>query len=159
MMRLALAIAVLGATAGAAQGTLIKMTFPMDGLQEVPPKVTPGFGTGKIELDTDTNLLKWNIVYQDLLGPTVAAHFHAPAPFGVNAPPVIDFGDFGSLLSPIVGETTITAAQTQQILDGLWYVNIHSSVFTPGEIRGQVVPGPAVLAPLALAGIALRRRR
>jgi hypothetical protein len=29
-------------------------------------------------------------------------------------------------------------AQIQDLRNGLWYLNIHSSTFTGGEIRGQV---------------------
>jgi len=38
----------------------------------------------------------------------------------------------------VVGPFTITPAQAQQIVDGLWYVQVSSQEFPQGEIRGQI---------------------
>jgi hypothetical protein len=40
-----------------------------------------------------------------------------------------------------VGGFTI-ALQVSQLQSGLWYVNIHSTTFGGGEIRGQIIPVP-----------------
>ncbi|MDB5871314.1 MAG: hypothetical protein JWQ07_756, partial [Ramlibacter sp.] len=39
---------------------------------------------------------------------------------------------------PIQGETVVTPAQAADLMAGLWYVNIHSTQFPGGEIRGQL---------------------
>jgi len=59
---------------------------------------------------------------------------------------------------------TINGTQASNLLAGLWYINVHTSVFNGGEIRGQVVPEPASLVMLvigtaALVGFTRRRRR
>jgi len=106
-----------------------------------------------------------------------AAHIHAPAPPGSNAPVV--WGFFGSpfndttpndvVVSPfptgsgLVGGTfsgkwdapegnnTTLPAQLPNILAGLAYINFHTVQFGSGEIRGQIVtPEPS---SIALAGI------
>ena len=118
-----------------------------------------------------------------------AAHIHAPAPPGMNAP--VRWGFFGTpfndtisnvVLTPFTGglvggtftgtwdapegnNTTLTA-QLPNILAGLSYINFHTVQFGGGEIRGQiqVIPEPATMLLLGtgLAGIgaqAIRRRR
>jgi hypothetical protein len=67
-----------------------------------------------------------------------------------------------------VGSAILTAPQESDILAGLWYLNLHTTSFGAGEIRGQVTvadppavygPGGLLVMPLMLvAGLALIRR-
>jgi hypothetical protein len=57
-----------------------------------------------------------------------------------------------------------TAASAEAVLfavmaQGRSYLNIHSSVFPGGEIRGFLVPGPGSWAGIAFAGFFGSRRR
>ncbi len=36
------------------------------------------------------------------------------------------------------GTATLTDAQTAELMDGKWYVNVHTAANKGGEIRGQV---------------------
>ena len=71
------------------------------------------------------------------------------------------------LSSESSGSTTTTDTQEDDLLDGLWYINIHTNDVPGGEIRAQVdaaiVPEPSVYATLigafALGLVAFRRRR
>lgn len=45
------------------------------------------------------------------------------------------------------------------LAEGKAYLNIHSSQFTGGEIRGFYVPGPGAAGLLAVAGVMAARRR
>lgn len=71
-------------------------------------------------------------------GPETVAHIHGPAAACA----------FGQVLftlppgSPKIGSETLSAAQAQDMLDGLHYVLIHSTVFGSGEIRGQILLAP-----------------
>jgi hypothetical protein len=89
------------------------------------------------------------------------AHIHR-APPGVNGPIVIGAPSF-PLGSPITFTTTLSDPLETDPLAGLLYVNIHSSAFPPGEIRGQFVaipkPSTFALAGAVLLGLAAWQRR
>ncbi len=64
--------------------------------------------------------------------------------------------------SPSIGSAVITASQVTDLLAGLWYINVHTGLNLPGEIRGQVSvsePGSFALLGLGLFGLAFFRRR
>lgn len=155
----AVLIAVLGGTA--AFGVTYHETFLLTGTQETPPNNSPGFGAAQanIALDTTTDRLSWTLISANLTGPITAAHFHGPAAPGEAGPIQIDLSQFGTLGQVMSGSAAITPVQEQQILDGLWYLNIHTPDFPNGEIRGQLpgvgtpaaIPEPATLGTLALA--------
>jgi hypothetical protein len=113
----------------------------------------------------------------------VAAHIHAPAPPGVNAPVV--WGFFGMpfndnnpndvLMFPLPGGTlgftisgkwdapegnnTTLAAQLPNILSGNSYINFHTMQNPGGETRGQItsaiIPEPTSIALLGIGAVGL----
>lgn len=100
---------------------------------------TDSTATGSLDAsyDSDTMEFSWTATYEGLTGPATAAHFHGPASAGENAPPVVPIQ--GDLASPIEGSATLTEEQATQLLDGMWYLNIHTEQYPDGEIRGQVL--------------------
>ncbi len=155
-----LAFALIGLLAQpAVEATTFSLGASLDGAQEVPPNASPGTGDATMTYDDVTNLLSWDILFQDLLAGTTAAHFHGPAAPGVNAGvqvPIPLGGDFGQTAGELIGSAVISDLQEGQLLAGLWYINIHTQVFPGGEIRGQVgVPEPGTLALLALGSAAM----
>ena len=141
----------------AVQAAIINMSASLDAAQEVAdePVVSDGTGTGIVTFDDVSNLLSWDIHFSDLTGPATAAHFHGPAAPGVNAGVQVNIGAISGLTSPMSGSATISDDQEMQLLDGLWYINIHTEAYPAGEIRGQVqvIPVPAA-AWLMLGGLA-----
>ena len=124
----------------AAEPDIVSFQFPIDGSQEVVPVTTDGSGTGEVSIDLSTNELSWNIEYADLSGPAVNAHIHGPAAPGTTAGIQVKIAMLsGGAASPMIGSTTITDEQVDQLLGGLWYVNIYTGMYSTGEIRGQVV--------------------
>jgi len=104
------------------------------GGQEVPPVATPARGCGRFEVDINANTLKFHISYGGLTSPETAAHIHGPAGPGVNAGVVFPL----PAGNPKVGVWNYPQAMEADILAGRMYVNIHTTQFPGGEIRGQV---------------------
>jgi len=192
ILALALAGAALAAPAGAA--TFYFNAF-LSGPDEAPPNASPATGFGRFAFDDVAHTMTVDMTFEGLLGPNIAAHLHGPtAMAGVGTAPVATttptFTGFPSgttsgsytrtfdmtlatsyragLLSGFGGSTLAAeAALLQAALDGKAYLNLHSTVFTGGGIRGFLVQDTAVpepgtwalmIAGFGLAGGALRRR-
>jgi CHRD domain len=132
---LAIAIA-LSVASLAAHAATVNLKADLKGSSEVPAKEVSGTGTLTASLDTDTNELKYHVVYSGLTGAVTAAHFHGPAAEGVNAKPQVPVK--APFDSPIDGTAKVTAEQAKDLLDGKWYFNLHTAANGAGEIRGQV---------------------
>ena len=158
-MRMQIAAVSICLAASGAMATTFNFAFPIDGLQEVPPNGSPHAGIGLASYNDVTGFLDWNIAWSGLSGAITGMHFHGPAPFGVNAGIQVNIGGISGLVSPSIGSTPINALQGVDLNSGLWYVNIHSTVFPGGEIRGQVIPAPASMSLLAIGGLIVTRRR
>lgn len=114
-----------------------KATAILISSSEVPPNNSAGAGAAYVTLDLKNTKLSWTITYSGLSGVVTGAHFHGPAAVGAKADVVVPIK--GDMLSPIKGEATITDVQKTQLLDGKWYVNLHTAANPDGEIRGQVI--------------------
>ena len=107
---------------------------PITGIQEVPAVTTASSGTFSGTYNKTTKVLTYNITHT-VASPT-AAHFHE-APRDSSGPVVIPIAP--PVTSPINNRTaTLTTAQESDLLKGRLYVNIHSTAFPAGEIRGQI---------------------
>ena len=116
----------------------VKLSGQLTGMNQVPPNTSLGKGTVEATLNKETNELTWTVTYTGLSGPAVAGHFHGPAQAGANAGVALGFK--GPLESPIKGSATLSTAQSKDLLDGKWYVNLHTKVSPGGEVRAQVLP-------------------
>ena len=173
MKKLIRTVVVVAVTAWAlapntGQATLIPLGVAMDGAQANAGVGTgsPGTGTATVTLDDATFVLSWSITWSGLIGTPTAMHFHGPALPNQNAGVQVGTGVVGP---PVFGNAVISASQEADLLAGLWYLNLHTTAFPGGEIRGQVlsqtssVPEPSTLAIFAIAlaglGFMMRRRR
>jgi glucose/arabinose dehydrogenase len=89
------------------------------------------------------NQLTFSISYRGLSSAATAAHIHGPAPIGEEAGVLIDLfpfsgGGFGSNGS-VSGTVLLTPSQLASVIDGQTYVNFHTTLNSPGEIRGQIL--------------------
>jgi hypothetical protein len=133
---------------GEIRGQVVPVVIPIDGQQEVPANASPGAGVGLISFDTATDDLSYDFRFAGLAGAETAAHIHGFAPPGSN----------GGVLQPlplgnrVLGLWNFGAANETQVLGGLTYVNMHSTVAPGGEIRGQIRGFPTVGASSVAEG-------
>jgi hypothetical protein len=127
----------------------VLMEASLLGAYEPSNVITPASGLASLTLVGDQ--LTFNIAYRGLSGPANAAHFHASAQLGMNAPVEIGLssfkgGPFGTS-GYVTGTTNLTAFQLAAFIDGQAYVNFHTATNPGGEIRGQVL-GKSTAVPL-----------
>jgi hypothetical protein len=164
----------------------------LNGANERPaPVVTAATGgelasVPSMSLNTSTHELfvnyGWGIAngYTDLTSPFTFTHVHGPGDLNTAAPVLYDLtslvtiqsstvgGIFGKTLQLVTlspgGAPYSVSQQEADLLNGLWYVNVHDNTHPDGEIRGQListVPEPrtyATLAGVSLLGFAAYRR-
>jgi hypothetical protein len=127
-------IAVAFATPVATPAATMVFHIAISGAQETPPNASTATGLGTITVDTSTLKVSYDISFSPLVGAETAAHFHGPAARGLPAGILYPL----PVGSPIAGSVFISPTELADLLNGLWYVNIHSTVFPGGEIRGQI---------------------
>jgi hypothetical protein len=148
-----------------AQATLIDFTATLLGTSEVPVNASPGTGFVTATLDTSTDSLTLAGSFSGLVAGSTASHIHF-AGAGTNGPVIIPLtittlGNTSGTLS--LSGTVLSATQESELLGGFLYVNVHSTTFPGGEIRGQLAAVPdaastSLLVLLGLAGVVLVRR-
>ena len=157
---------LLSVIAGVAAGLLISsmpasaqvvtLSANLNGGEETPAPglLTGAVGTALVSVDATNEELAVTLALFNIPTGTAAGHIHI-APKGIAGPVVIGFpipaGRTGDLsltfrvgsaaftARPEIGINTISDA-IQAIVGGNAYVNIHTSQYPGGEIRGQLSP-------------------
>lgn len=106
----------------------------------VPALEVEGTGTVFLVYDAQTNRIEWTVDYADLTGDLTGAHIHGPATAEENAGVVIDLRGGEETEGRLEGTAEITVEQANDLIEGLWYVNLHTEANPGGEIRGQLLP-------------------
>jgi hypothetical protein len=188
----ALAAALLWS--GVAQATPITYAAALSGPAEAPPNASPGTGFAVVVIDTATNYLSVDVSFSGLIGNTTASHIHCCTavpgtgavgvatqlptfvgfPLGVTSGFYFNTFDLAlaSSWNPAFvaanGGTPLTAeaALAAGLVADRAYLNIHSTVFPGGEIRGFLTPvagvpepGSMILLGTGLIGAGVRRWR
>lgn len=109
----------------------------LSGSKEVPLGDPDGTGTARISTNDALNQVCTHLEVRNL-GDVTAAHIHRGAA-GVNGPPVV------TLDAPDDNDSDDCGIVADDLLDELrrspsnFYVNIHTTEFPQGAIRGQIV--------------------
>lgn len=151
-LKLSMIVTLLGFASVPAMAVLVPLSANMDGSQANAGAGTGSMGTGTatITLDTDSNTLSWVIDWSGLTGDPTVMHFHGPALPNQNAGVQVPTA---TVSPPVVGGAVLTDAQENDILAGLWYLNLHTDVFPAGEIRGTVVQDIVAAETLAWGAV------
>lgn len=135
---------------------VLNFVATLSGDEEVPPAQTRARGTAHFQLKPDGSGLSYKLIVANIMNVTMA-HIHL-APAGVNGPVVAWLYPSGppaqlipgrfngvlgagtlsdaSLVGPLAGEPL--NALIDAIQSGNAYVNVHTSQYPGGEIRGQI---------------------
>lgn len=151
LLAMALAFAVLGA-----QAQVLNFRAHLSGAEEVPANVSPAQGQATFRVAADGSLIHFRLNIANIENVTMA-HIHL-APAGANGPVVawlypaapppqlIDGVSNGvlsagvitaaNLVGPLAGQTL--SDLVAELAAGHAYVNVHTSQFPGGEVRGQI---------------------
>ena len=171
-MKLKQLIALISLCAGIHQASAQGYVANLDAAQDGGGLRT---GSGQVFLFLTGSTLSFsNGTYSGLSGNASAAHIHGPSGplpgsagvlYGLNPTFVSTGTSFGNFiagnLTLLAGTGGFSIAQQQaQLAAGQWYINIHSSTFTGGEIRGQIdlAPEPTSASLLLGGGVWLLAR-
>lgn len=164
------AAAVVVGAAMPAHATVSVFTTTLSSAAEAPPNASLGSGTATVSFDDSTFAVSVFESWAGLSGNVTVNHIHvASAPGGTGgvvlgfpvANPSPPTGSFS-------GTFTLTNTAFNSLLTstnaGLAYVNLHSTAFGGGELRGFLAPVPEastyamMLAGIAAMGAAVRRK-
>ena len=112
----------------------------LSGANEVPHVHSPATGQAYVTLSADMSMLHYRVLVAGIHGVT-AAHFHE-APAGENGPVVFPIFSGGPPSfdehNPVSGMVPVDIKQVAALAAGDHYVNVHTTAYPGGEIRGQV---------------------
>ena len=148
---------------------MIIATADLLGTSQVPPTNSPATGFATIQVDTVAQTIHYDESYKNLEANAIASHIHFGVPI-VNGPIILPFtpaptGTSGEIMgtltaADLINQTASGISTFQDIVTALeagnLYVNLHTTMFPGGEIRGQlsVVPDPPSLL-LASTGLGI----
>ncbi|HLA76173.1 MAG TPA: CHRD domain-containing protein [Vicinamibacteria bacterium] len=126
---------------GEIRGQILRAPFdaPLSGTQEAPPNASTATGFGRAALNATETRIAVSVRYDALTSALTAAHIHGPAAPGSTGPVLCTLGLSGGTAG--FGDNLVcpaTAGVAGDLKAGLLYVNVHSSTFPGGEIRGQL---------------------
>lgn len=174
---IAVAVAWIGLVGGpqTAQANSISVVVPLTGEQEEPePVFTGAFGTALLVFDTETSALSVNVQIfgidvSDLLDIPTFGPFHLHVETSDQVGPIaVYFGGIGEWVQQLGGITLMATGTPSGLVSeeevvaalfaGTTYLNLHTSEYPSGELRGDVlaIPEPGTLAMLmgGLLGLA-----
>jgi CHRD domain len=117
-------------------------TTTLSGAQQVPSNGSAGTGTAAVILSPNETSMAVSLTFSGLGSSSTSAHIHGPAAPGTSAAILFTLNPgLGSNGGTVINSSfALTPAQAAQLKAGQLYVDVHSSSFPAGELRGQLVP-------------------
>jgi uncharacterized surface protein with fasciclin (FAS1) repeats/Cu/Zn superoxide dismutase len=142
-----LALAALIAASCTAQAEMLKFHASLKSSQEVPSNTSQASGLAELWYDTETGNYTAYVTVAGLEAPLSGSHIHE-ASAGSNGPVTVNFGAGSAYVAAANGFyagkfSGPYSGNLSKLLSSQAYVNVHSSKFPGGEIRGQLHSLPA----------------
>lgn len=170
--------------------SMVEYTTVLSGTLESPPNTSPATGFADVILNLTAQTIEVKVTFSGLEGTTTASHIHCcttsagtgnagvatTLPYFAGFPIGVTSGTYDHTLdltlassynpSFVTANGGTTAGAAAALEAGLAadeaYLNIHTTTFPGGEIRGYLVatpePGTFLAAGVALLGLMLKRR-
>lgn len=117
---------------------IVEYQSTMNSGNTTPRATSSAQGSASFEYNKETKTLTYNITYQGLTPQAVRIHRAQPA--WEVGPPVFTLPNHST--SPLTGTIKLTQDQENLLRLGNLYINVPTSQFPFGEIRGQILPVP-----------------
>lgn len=130
--------------------TRVNYHVPLSGRQEVPMVETSQTAAATISINLEELILDARLDLRQVENVT-AAHIHR-AEVGVNGPVAVAFTDDDEDGIWRIDDILLEDSQYEALLAGLWYVNVHTTEYPNGELRGQVLSTSQRIAIVRLEG-------
>ncbi len=128
-----------------------KKGIVLTGSNETPGTPSTALGLMDVTYSKETRILTWSVSWSGLTGPVSLMHIHGLAPKGFAAnvvqniitpsngifvPNATNFPATGK----VSGTTLVDGSIIKELdlLNGLYYMNIHTTTYPSGEIRAQI---------------------
>jgi CHRD domain len=123
----------------------------LNGANETPATPSTALGTMDVYYTRETRILSYTVNWSGLTGPVTAMHIHGLAPAGFAAGVVQNIiTSSNGIFAPgaAYGATSKVSAtllvdgvlvKEENLLNGQYYMNIHTAAYPGGEIRAQIV--------------------
>ncbi len=118
-----------------------KSGIVMSGAQETPAVASSSLGTLNVFYTRETRILSYTINWSGLSGNPTGMHVHGLAPSGYAASVVQTISTSGLTTSGSKSGTMLVdgvVIKENDLLNGFYYINIHTAAYPGGEIRGQI---------------------
>jgi CHRD domain len=131
-----------------------KKGIVMSGAQETPAVASTSLGSMDVSYSKETKLLTYKVSWSGLADSVLLMHVHGLAPVSFAATVVqnivtasngiypqktagkFTYAKSGTLTGTLLADGVVV--KEDNILNGHYYINIHTSVYPGGEIRGQI---------------------
>lgn len=117
----------------AAADTVVMYKATLSGTNESTPNASTAIGTGMLSFNSTTKIFTLTVTHT--LATATMGHIHKGA-VGFSGGVVFSFSTFASPF--VYTSAALDAAQEADLVAGLYYINLHSTAFPGGEIRGNL---------------------
>lgn len=104
------------------------------GASEVPANASTATGTATLTFNTNTKIFSIVVTFSGVTA--INGHIHKGA-IGASGGVIFPFSSFTSPIN--YTSAALDATQEADLNANLYYVNLHSTAFPAGEIRGQLI--------------------